>query len=74
MRYRSSAMKLEALAKESDDPALDSLRSRLQTLAQVLESRGKRIDSMGQTVSNLTENVKSLELWIMTVVQNLQGT
>ena len=66
-------MKLEALAKESDDPALATLRDRLQSITDKLEGRGEKLDSMVGRIADLTENVKALELWIVTVVQNLQS-
>jgi len=66
-------MQLESLDKESSDPALVDLKARLALLTGTLEKRGAKLDSMIGKVSNLTENVKSLESWIVTVVQNLQG-
>lgn len=66
-------MKLEALAKESDDPMLSGLQDRLSDLTSKLEGRGDMLDKMVGEISTLTDNVKSLELWIVAVVQNLQG-
>ena len=70
---RSSAMKLEALSKESDDPVLAGLQDRLRELTGKLDGRGDKLDNMVGKISNLTDNVKSLEQWIVAVVQNLQG-
>lgn len=66
-------MKLDALAKESSEPALSALRDRLGSLTEKLQLRGEKLDGMLGQISDLTDNVKSLELWIMAVVQNLQG-
>lgn len=66
-------MKLEALAKESDDPMLAGLQDRLNALTGKLDGRGDKLDKMVGKISNLTDNVKSLEQWIVAVVQNLQG-
>ena len=66
-------MKLEALSKESDDPVLAGLQDRLRELTGKLDGRGDKLDNMVGKISNLTDNVKSLEQWIVAVVQNLQG-
>ena len=66
-------MKLEALSKESDDPVLARLQDRLRELTGKLDGRGDKLDNMVGKISNLTDNVKSLEQWIVAVVQNLQG-
>ncbi|XP_067934591.1 microtubule-actin cross-linking factor 1, isoforms 6/7-like isoform X2 [Watersipora subatra] len=70
---RSTIMKLEALSRESDDPALTALHDRLQALACTLEGRGAKLNKMVEEITDLSENVKSLEQWIVSVVQDLQG-
>lgn len=68
------AMKLDAVAKESPDAATSDLQKRLSQLQDKLTSRNDQLTEMSGRIGDLDDDVRALEQWIVTVVQNLQGT
>ena len=66
-------MKLDAISRESSDPATRQLQDRLSQVQDRLSERGAKLDAMKAKVESLGDNVKALEMWIVNVVQGLQG-
>lgn len=71
--FSSMAMKLDAVSKESLDPATTDLQKRLGQLQDGMTSRNDRLVEMTGRITDLDDNVKALEQWVVTVVKNLQG-
>lgn len=67
-------MRLEALAAETtDNSAIKDLHGRLVRLGECSSARSARLEAMVTAITDLTKNVKSLEDWIMLILQDLQG-